>query len=303
MSSVRCQVDIFLKRIQNNKTMTKIKGIHILSTVPSRLHGKNKYSPDCLEVASIVLSALLWREHNGSLRLYTDTSAFDFFGKNKLLSLWDDGIDLNVVESIPDNIHQGIFWAAAKIFALRDAKAPVAMIDNDLFIWKKLPDFVFEPGITVLHPEDLWNCYVTKDRLSIPPGYSFNALWNWNIRPLNTAFAFFQDDVFKNRYVNESIKFMMNNTGRDAHPSSQMVFAEQRILAMCANAEGIPIHYLASNPFDEGNALFTHIWGAKDIARQNCQKMDSIMSAILTVIKKLSKDYYQLIKNNLIKDY
>lgn len=299
---MRCLVVIFLKRIQNNKMVTKIKGIHILSTVPSRLHGNNEYSQDRLEMASIVLSALLWREYNGSLRLYTDKTAFDFFEKNKLLSLWDDGIDINVVESIPDNIHQGIFWAAAKMFALRDAKAPVAMIDNDLFIWKKLPDFVFEPGITVLHPEDLWNCYVNKDRLSIPPGYSFKTSWDWNVRPLNTAFAYFQDDLFKNRYIRESIRFMMDNTGSDCYPSSQMVFAEQRLLAMCANAEGIPVHYLASNPFDEGNALFTHIWGAKDIARQNRKKMESIMSAILTAIKKLSEDYYLLLNDILMKN-
>ena len=111
-----------------------IKGIHILSTAPSSTSSGAIFSLDSLEVASITLSALLWKKHNGTIRLYTDSLGASFFERNHLLDLWDAGVDLSVIESMPTNINQHAFWAAAKIFALKDAKAPVAMIDNDLFI-------------------------------------------------------------------------------------------------------------------------------------------------------------------------
>ena len=274
-----------------------IKGIHILSTAPSSTSSGAIFSLDSLEVASITLSALLWKKHNGTIRLYTDSLGASFFERNHLLDLWDAGVDLSVIESMPTNINQHAFWAAAKIFALKDAKAPVAMIDNDLFIWKELPESVINSCLTVLHPEDLWDCYVSKEKLSIPLGYSFNEAWDWNVKPFNTAFAFFSDEPFKNDYTSEAIRFMMDNQGENEVPSSQMVFAEQRILAMCAKAMNIPVCFLAEDPFELSNKLFTHIWGAKAITRRNAKKKEEVLNAILISIKELSDYYYEIIKS------
>ena len=274
-----------------------IKGIHILSTVPSSSFSGANFSPDSLEVASIVLSALLWKKYNGTIRLYTDTSGASFFERNQLLDLWDGGVDLTIIESMPTNINQHVFWAAAKIFALKDAKAPVAMIDNDLFIWKELPESVINSRLSVLHPEDLWDCYVSKEKLSIPLGYSFNEAWDWEVKPFNTAFAFFSDEHFKNDYAFEAIRFMTNNPGTNEVPSSQMVFAEQRILAMCAKAQNVPVCFLAEDPFELSNKLFTHIWGAKAVIRNNPSKKAEVLNAVLLSIKELSEYYFEIIKS------
>lgn len=277
-----------------------VKGIHILSTAPSSACSKTGFSPSCLDVASIVLSALLWKKHNGTIRLYTDSTGASYFERHNLLELWDGGVDLSVVESIPPSINQHVFWAAAKIFALKDAKAPVAMIDNDLFIWKKLPKQVVESSLSVLHPEDLWDCYVPKDKLSIPAGYSFNETWDWNAKPFNTAFAYFSDEQFKEVYTTEAIRFMTDNPGKDEVPSSQMVFAEQRILAMCANALKVQACFLTTDPFDLNNKLFTHIWGAKAITRHNSKKEEEVLNAILLSIKELSDNYYNILKTKIV---
>jgi hypothetical protein len=274
-----------------------IKGIHILSTAPSSSFSGANFSPDSLEVASIVLSALLWKKYNGTIRLYTDTSGASFFERNQLLDLWDGGVDLSVIESMPTNINQHVFWAAAKIFALKDAKAPVAMIDNDLFIWKELPESVINSRLSVLHPEELWDCYVPKEKLSIPHAYSFNEAWDWEVKPFNTAFAFFSDEHFKNDYAFEAIRFMTNNPGTNEVPSSQMVFAEQRILAMCAKAQNVPVCFLAEDPFELSNKLFTHIWGAKAVIRNNPNKKAEVLNAVLLSIKELSEYYFEIIKS------
>jgi len=89
---------------------------------------------------------------------------------------------------------------------------------------------------------------------------------------------------------------MTNNMGTDEMPSSQMVFAEQRILAMCAKVMNVPVCFLAEDPFELSNKLFTHIWGAKAITRSNAKKKEEVLNAILLSIKELSDDYYEIIK-------
>ena len=90
---------------------------------------------------------------------------------------------------------------------------------------------------------------------------------------------------------------MTNNMGTDEMPSSQMVFAEQRILAMCAKVMNVPVCFLAEDPFELSNKLFTHIWGAKAITRSNAKKKEEVLNAILLSIKELSDYYYEIIKS------
>ena len=268
-----------------------LKGIHILSTAPSMIPGQD-YTPSCLEVSSLILSALLWIRNCGSLRLYTDRPFYSFLVENDLDSLWDDGIDITTIEAIPKTINQQVFWAAAKLFALKDVKAPIAMVDNDLFFWRDISEDIAVGDITVLHRENLVECYVPKELLGIPEGYSFNPGWDWEERPCNTAFAYFPEEWFKQVYTDEAIRFMTENPGRDAKPSSQMVFAEQRILAMCSKLNNLRVGTLVEEPFQENNDCFTHLWGAKARARTNRRDMNVLLSAIRGKINEIDPVYY-----------
>lgn len=269
-----------------------LKGIHILSTAPSRARG-HSYHPSCLEVSSMVLSALLWRKNCGAIKLYTDSVLYDFLLGNGLTDIWDGGIDTNILETIPPSINQNVFWAAAKLFALRDAEAPVAMVDGDLFFWRDVCQDIDLECVTVLHREDFFECYVPKDLLGIPSGYNYDERWDWKQYPYNTAFAYFPQNEFKNTYTEEAIRFMTGNLGEDAKPSSQMVFAEQRILPMCAKCHNIHIKTLINDPFDDTNTLFTHLWGAKGRARKNKKDMNQLISAIKAKINELDCVIYE----------
>lgn len=244
----------------------------------------------------MVLSALLWRKNCGTIKLFTDNVFLSFLVKNGLTELWDGGIDTDTIDNIPMSVNQKVFWAAAKLFALNDATAPVAMVDHDLFFWKNICEDMGMDRLTVLHKEDFWDCYVPKELLGTPPDYLFDDHWDWEQYPCNTAFAFFPDNQFKKKYTQEAIRFMTNNPGADARPSSQMVFAEQRILPMCAKLDGVSIRTLIDNPFDEKNDIFTHLWGAKARAKRNKKNMKRLISAIWSKIKEIDLAYYQKLR-------
>ena len=271
-----------------------LRGIHIQSTSPSRSM-EQRYYPSCLEVSSMVLSALLWRKNCGTIKLYSDSVYYAFLMSNDLTDCWDGGIDTNIIEAIPPSINQKVFWAAAKLFALRDTEAPVAIVDGDLFFWRDISKNIDPECVTVLHREDFFDCYVSKNLLEIPPGYQFDERWDWKLYPCNTAFAYFPYDEFKDTYTEEAIRFMTGNLGKDAKPSSQMAFAEQRILPMCAKCNDIPIKTLIDDPFDDKNTMFTHLWGAKGRARKNKKEMKQLISAIMEKIKELDIVIYNRI--------
>ena len=269
----------------------KMKGIHILSTSPSCCNGK-RFSPHFFEVESYVLSALLWRSFNGPIKLYTDAAGLDFLTASGLESLWDS-IEVDTLQAIPAAINQQVFWAGAKLFALRAEGAPVAMIDTDLFIWKDISSYCKGKRLVTLHREDLIECYPSKEGLNVAEGYSFKNWMDWTVKPCNTAFAFFLEESFKSFYVDEAIRFMKGNDKPSTYASSQMVFAEQRLLSMCAKYQGIKINTLVEDPYDTNNEVFTHLWGAKGIARNDCKQRKRLEEALLEKIKDLSEDYYK----------
>lgn len=270
-----------------------IRAIHILSTAPSRAKlNKNEefvYEPFPFEVVCTVLSALMWRKLNGPIRFHVDSHAYEFYKKHDLLDAWDDGVEISVMDNLPKNIDPRIFWASSKMFALQSESCPVAMIDTDLIIWKNINDILNESSLTVLHREGLTDCYVDKVFLKIRSGYKFDPSWDWKVLPCNTALAYFKDDGFKNYYLDKSIDFMTGNLEPAKENISQMVFAEQRILPMCAKQKGVKINALIDDPFQEGNDTFTHLWGAKEVARKSREQNARLISAMMNKIRSLDE--------------
>jgi hypothetical protein len=67
-----------------------------------------------------------------------------------------------------------------------------------------------------------------------------------------------------------------------------MVFAEQRILAMCAGAKGLKIESLLDvNNFQEQDA-FTHLWGLKSELQSNQEKRRSFC---ISCINRIVRDF------------
>ena len=241
-----------------------MRAIHIISTAP--FFAKNPvgiYRLDKFELYSAAISALNWRRMGNEIDLITDIQGEKYITSLGISSLW------NAVKClVPDDL-EGIdpkmFWAAGKLFALRETEAPVAMIDTDFILWKmpELPD----NRIVAAHRENLTpSVYPPLDYFSFKRPFPMQGM-NPAVLPMNTAFLYLPDESFKQYYVNKAIAFMKSAVNCDDF-LCYMVFAEQRLLSICAEELKIGSQVLMDKdelffPRDD----YTHIWGAKQVMR------------------------------------
>lgn len=247
-----------------------MQAIHIISTAPFfAKHPEKQFSLDKFEVYSAVLSALSWRSFGDEISLVTDTKGYEFIDSLGISSVWNEVLTL-----IPDDlegINPNMFWAAGKLFALREVPCPVVMIDTDFIVWER-PVFP-KNCIVAAHRENITqNVYPDPDCFRFKRHFPMNNI-NKNVLPMNTAFLYLPDEGFKQYYVNRSIAFMKSAADCDDY-LCYMVFAEQRLLSICAEE-----YKMGSMVLMDKDELFfprkdySHLWGAKQVMRQNLQQM------------------------------
>lgn len=242
-----------------------MNAIHINWTAPYRLKTDVPYSAEDFELLTTILSALKWREKNGSIKMITDSVGMEYYEKNRLTRIWDgvecalDDIDVNAK----------VFWAAGKIFALRSQSAPVVMLDTDFIVWESI-DWDKISGTAAIHFEDLYpDVYPGKEYFKMR-GYEFDADFDWSLRACNTALCLIKDERLLRYYTEQSIEFM-RHADEEEDTLKYMVFAEQRLLPMCAKKLGVEITAFSSldRLFRDGEGCFTHTWGMKQQMRDN----------------------------------
>ena len=246
--------------------------LHVNWTKPSQVrYPQKEYAIEDFDLLSTILSALLWRRLNGPIKLYTDNVGYDYYNNLGLLDLWDGGVDTEVLESIPTDIPADIFWAGAKLFAIRNQETPFVMMDTDLMVWDNIRERISGQQLMAFHSESLVEqaaCYIDYKFLKKRKDYQPNPKWDWTQNPYNTALSYFNNRDFLKYYTDCAIDFMRGNAERPLEMVSQMVFAEQRVFAMCAKYMNIKVSTFLNSP-TEPNEAFTHIWGGKDEARSN----------------------------------
>lgn len=278
-----------------------MRAIHINSTAPFFASNPNEeYRIDDFEILCTMLSALKWREKNGSIMMITDSIGANYYQSIGLESIWDGGIDSSLGKGDPDIDDIG-FWAAGKILALKRVNAPVAMIDTDFIVWDNISDILGQGGITTAHREELYYDVYPPPSTFKMGERSKKEFWLdddfASVLPCNTAFAYFHDDEFMKFYVQQSIDFMTNVPICD-NTLTYMVFAEQRLLAMCAAKMNVEIHTLLDkdNLFEPGGG-YTHLWGYKQQLRQNENERQLLCERLEHRIKKDFPQYEQVLIN------
>lgn len=226
----------------------------------------NFYIED-FDILTTVLSALKWREKNGTITMVTDSTGFEFYKERNLLGLWDEiTTDL---DNIPEYVDSQKFWAAGKLFALRGRTTPVAVLDTDFIVWDRIA-FDNLGDLTVIHREELYgDVYPDIYHFRMMRGYIFNPDFDWRINPANTAFYVLKSEDLRDFYIEEAEKFIEYADNGDN--LTYMVFAEQRLLPMCADVLGIEISEFSNiqRLFSDGERYFTHTWGMKQQMREN----------------------------------
>lgn len=264
-----------------------------------------EYYIDDFEILTTIISALKWREKNGNIKMITDEVGASYYKSIGLDIIWNLGIDI-ALDDISDKVNSNIFWAAGKLYALKEQKSPCVMIDTDFIVWESIEDILINSEVSVIHKENIIEAvYPNKEYFRLKNGYSLDENFDWTVLPSNTAFAYISNDNFKDYYVKSAIDFM-NNLDCNDDKITNMVFAEQRLISMCAKRKNIEINEIMSldNLFSNNQNLFTHTLGHKREMRNDFNKRkDFCIRCIIRIIKDYP-EYESLISNiEVLKEY
>lgn len=266
---------------------------------------REEYHLKDFEILIIMLSALKWRQYNGSIVLYADKISAEEYYNLGIDHIYDLGIE-EKLDNIDPKIDSNIFWAASKLYALRDIKGDVAMLDNDFVIWNDIRSSLQNQELVVIHNEKINSkAYPSREFFNFKDDYSFKKEWDFSLPAYNTAFAYFNNDDFKDYYVTEAFKFMKEvkliNDRR-----SFMVFAEQRLLSMCAHEKDISTKELSKiiELINNNQRLYTHLWGYKNVLLKDSKERKKFcIRCIKRIIKDFPKEITTIANIEILKEY
>ena len=110
------------------------------------------YYVEDFEILTTILSALKWREKNGSIKMITDEIGANYYKSMGLENIWDLGIEISL-DNIDYDIDSSVFWAAGKLYALKEQKSPCVMIDTDFIVWENIREILKNTQVSVIHKE------------------------------------------------------------------------------------------------------------------------------------------------------
>jgi hypothetical protein len=217
------------------------------------------------EALTWLWSGLEIRRHS-PLRLVTDTRGRLAVERAGLEWLYTAGISTTLDDIAPD-LDAGVFWAAGKLHAYRDVPVPCVSVDTDAVLWQPLAP---SAPVMVLHAEDRAWWWYARDEASFSQHGFAGPEWDWSLHPINAAVVYLADDDLRNFYADTAIRFMEGcsraHRGGEIPPNA-MLFAEQRLLPMCARQLGRPLacvtEMLPGPAWIPRNADCLHLWGAK----------------------------------------
>lgn len=253
-----------------------MNAFHIASFAPAKAKGKSSPKAEDFDLYCTVFSALMWRRLNGKITLCCDGFFADYYERLGICDVWDE-VRVCVADDL-EGIDPKMFWAGAKLLALREMSAPTVMIDTDFIVWKKL-DFSGEAGKSVIaaHRENISDGIYPPLSFFKTNGHMLPQ-FSEDVLPLNTAFLYVPDNDFKEFYTSQAISFMKSVVQCDDY-LKYMVFAEQRMVAMCAQYTETPVLTLLDKDrlfFPQND--FTHLWGAKQQMRERPELRQDFLS-------------------------
>ncbi len=251
-------------RIGEGQREVPVAGYHVLATSPSFDDQSNiGYKMREYEQNTALLSALLWKQYNGPIRMITDPIGYRFLHDTSLFEVYEEV--LPILEVRNSGISHKKYWASGKLQALRQIVAPCAIIDMDLLVWEPLQ--LTQHQVVAAHTEPIdKRIYPSLSYFHLGMDYAFPLGWKEDVEPINTSILYFSEEEFKRYYTTQSILFMQSEKETPDDGTICMVFAEQRILAMCAAEKRVSVHTLLDfEHLSEHQNIMTHIWSAKEL--------------------------------------
>ncbi len=243
-----------------------MKAYHINWTKPFlELSPNTPYAIPDYALLTTILSAACLQQNSGPVQMITDRAGAAYYRSIGLDRLWHGGMLDPLDQWIPACVNPICFWAAGKLYTLLHKTAPCLIVDTDFIIWKNISGLLSGCKIAAIHDEPL-SPEVYPPFSALQTNFSMHSNFDLTLRPANTALLYFQDTDFMHDYAKTAISFLEQTPSPD-NRLTYMVFAEQRLLPLCAKQAHIPIRYLRSfsQLFSNEEQTFTHVWGHKTV--------------------------------------
>ncbi len=271
---------------------------HVFWTQPYLRTGTAPAAQDILlldfELLTWLLSALQARRH-GPLRLLTDSRGALAAERAGLTWVYNDGIS-TPLDAVPVDLDVGVFWAGGKLYAYDQVQAPCVCVDLDAVLWRPLQ--LVSP-LMALHSEGRdWPWYKNNRQDYGRFGFEGDG-WNWDLDPFNTAVLYFGNRDIAAQYASTARAFVERYSREvcwDGVPRPQcndtMLFAEQRLLPMCAARAGLEVAPVVREPplatCLPHNPECLHLWRAK-LAYRVCT--EARLALVNWLIELLLKEF------------
>ncbi|MBQ9706100.1 MAG: glycosyltransferase family 2 protein, partial [Paludibacteraceae bacterium] len=205
---------------------------------------------------SQTLSCLTLRRLYDRVELYTDRAGYQLLIEELGLPYTDVHVELDRMNAYPSAL-----WAIGKIYAYSMQQEPFIHVDNDVFMWNRLPRFVEEASLLAQNNEVgiAFNDVHIRDVLSkadvLPRCMSRIPD---TCEEANAGIIGGSDTDFFGRYARQAFEFVDKNLGcldRLRYPFYFNTVFEQYLYACMARREGKKITYA----FDNVDAHFTQV--------------------------------------------
>ena len=226
-------------------------------------------------------SVIQWKKHHPSYicELHADELTIAKFKYLDTLKLWDS------IKLVGKNkaIDKSVFWASAKLQALRHIKEPVIVMDNDFIVYKSFDKFIKDKPI-VSHDEDGKDYYLgALDPYIKQVRHIINRP---QLKAVNCSFLYLPDCKFTQYYSQLSLQLMEEFTKIKVPNSKYLIYAEQLLLKHLFTVHNIGYETLLDTVYDcvrnkfttktkgyikiqDQNLFFRHYWMEKPKIRKN----------------------------------
>jgi hypothetical protein len=185
---------------------TGITGIHVHMSVSSENYSYNEHV-----LFLQATSAILWKQRNGPIHLYTTEKDLEFF-KSIGMDVFYDHIDTEVLKD--ETIPWKHFYPAAKMKVLSTiTEFPVAFIDTDFMYKETLPEDPSNYDIIFMHREGVfWRNYPSVEYLGKRPDYQFPDFPELETtKPINVGFFIMSNPELAKKYTDLALDYMRGN--------------------------------------------------------------------------------------------
>jgi hypothetical protein len=221
------------------------------------------------------LSAFLLKNIYGEVHLITDLKGKEKLSKIKSFSSIDTSLEI-----LPKDLR--IVWSLGKIYSYKliaEKNEPFIHIDNDVFLFKELPDDIILNDLIVQHSEeDAYDFYEVEDftkripnpfyleKHKIHYGANMSIFGGYNIEFIK----FYAEEALKLAIDKDNQEFLKNSFFNKNFIPACIV--EQYYMSLLANIHDVEVKYMLNGWEDFGDKAehlgFCHLWGAKNKQRE-----------------------------------